>query len=142
MKDWPDYDGSVPVPETMTRPAAEVTGGLRRAADVVPPAAQPNYLASEIRGILDDLHDADHGAVPKRLVRERLVRLAETVETTTATETSELDLMVSGLEPDQEIRARAAEIIGSPSQLTVDSVERWRRTVDQVADYIRDGSKP
>lgn len=42
-----------------------------------------HHLAAELRGILDDLHDAEHGAVPKPLVRERLGRLAEHVEQAT-----------------------------------------------------------
>lgn len=119
MKDWSDEDISVPVPERLTSaPAAEVTG--------------------------------------ERLVRERLVRLAEaveklgeeTVETTTATETSELDLMVSGLEPDQEIRdrglVRAVDMLRIPDITVVldrGDVGLWE-LADQCAAYIRDGSKP
>lgn len=123
MKDWPDYDGSVPVPETMT------------SAAVAPQAAAqpPNYLAMELRQVIRDW--------PSPLAFARLTRLTEHVEVLGAV-SDELTAIPSGLEPEQEIRARAAEIIGSPSQLTVDSVERWRRTVDQVADYIRDGSRP
>lgn len=134
MKDWPDYDGSVPVPETMTRPAVEVTGG-----------PDPEWLAllDRARAGGEDAADAV-GDAYSRGIRVGLRRAAEAIlpAAVTTEETHELTAELVGLEPEQEIRARAAEIIGSPSQLTVDSAERWRRTVDQVADYIRDGSRP
>lgn len=104
-----------------------------------------NYLADELRQIAAEL-DAGIGTtlahLPARHQLESLIQRVEKLGGQPVEVDASTDLTVtSGLEPEQEIRARAAEIIGSPSQLTVDSVERWRRTADAVADYIRDGSK-
>jgi hypothetical protein len=115
-------------------------------------------LAAELRGILDDYHDAEHGNVPKVLVRERLERLAEHVERLAAEPveaTTELTASF-GLDPEQEIRARAAltaaTALGPAIAAAVAgpfSPEDFGRGRDALVNLtgvfialIRDGSRP
>lgn len=103
----------------------------------------PNYLALELQGILDDLHDAEHGVVPKRLVRERLERLTEHVERLGDELTELLEAVTSGLEPDQQIRAEALDaalriaLFGDRSAMVDDVLD----LADGLADWIRTGER-
>lgn len=121
--------------------AFDRVGESTRAFDRVANPPTTDHLAAELRGILDDLHDAEHGAVPKHLVRERLLRLTEHVEAlgaeTETTVTGEVDLTAAGLDPEQEIRARAALAARPPF-----GVRSQIEVAEEIAAYIRDGSRP
>lgn len=107
-----------------------------------------NHLADELRGILDDLHDAEHGDVPKALVRERLERLVEHVERL-ATKPVEVDASTEltasfGLEPEQEIRTQAARSLAwrYPSARNPEDYTEFWDQLDALADWIRTGQRP
>jgi hypothetical protein len=113
-------------------------------------ATATNLLAAELRGILDDLHDAEHGDAPKYLVRSRLERLAEHVERVGAGPDA-IELTGSfGLDPEQEIRARALAVAVDicdratmPDDFVVADYEVLVvGAADRLAAYIRDGARP
>lgn len=119
--------------------AAEVTG-----------APDPEWLAllDRARAGGDDAGDAVCDAY-SRGIQVGLRRAVDAVLPAAVTAEGELDAVVSGLEPDQEIRARAAEIVypGGPPFPVTDAWEAVTRAavyeeVDNMAAYIRDGSKP
>lgn len=103
-----------------------------------------DHLADELRGILDDLHDAEYGSVPKALVRERLLRLVEHVEQVGEPDGQVLD--VAGLDTDQEIRARAldvaAYVIGDVSGTVAGVAQHLVDLAEPLVDWIRAGQRP
>ena len=72
-----------------------------------------NYLADELRQIIADLVTPGTG---RELAHERLQRLTEYVERFAEPITGELDTLATGLDAEQEIRARAAAISISAMQ--------------------------
>lgn len=111
-----------------------------------------NYLGADLEEILTQLDDAGMRAtrVRRDLAKlvDRVVELgANPVEVDASTDLT----VTSGLKPEQEIRARAADIVypAGPSypafdegvfpMLTRDAVYD---EIDYMAAYIRDGSRP
>lgn len=60
--------------------------------------------------------------------------------------TAELEAIHAGLDPEQEIRARAAAIVGCPAMAGLPDSDNhraaWLEEAGFVAAYIRDGSRP
>lgn len=92
-----------------------------------------NHLANDIRDI-NDVYEQDPD-----LARRYVQKLAERVEQSDAS--TELTATF-GLEPEQEIRARAAEIVGPPPVTDANAMVAWDGAVVTLAAYIRDGSRP
>lgn len=98
-----------------------------------------NYLADELRQIVAALDDTPLMGQP---VHRQLLALTERVQALGDEPAEhELDAIVSGLEPEQEIRARAAEIAWPNLNATTPLPQSFE-VVAAIASYIRDGSRP
>jgi hypothetical protein len=97
-----------------------------------------NYFADELRQIIADLVTPGTG---RELARERLQRLTEYVERFAEPITGELDTLATGLDAEQEIRARALDVAASWLAY-LDRDEGLWDLADAYATYIRDGSRP
>lgn len=110
----------------------------------------PN-LAAELRQILDVFDGS-------KAVYQQLLRLAERVEQASSEpveSNASTELTANfGLEPEQEIRARALDIagrisreaarllLGTPASVPMEWTPHPARVADQIAAYIRDGARP
>ena len=113
-----------------------------------------DYLADELRQILDDLAKATRGE-DQSFAHQRLLRLAEHVERIGAQRAEATTELVAdcGMTADQQIRAAAVAAAVRMSaerdfyhELTdarvLDAVIAVTALADQIADYIADGSTP
>lgn len=131
MKDWSDDEGG--------RVPPSQDGPVHLPPSTTVHTGMPNYLANDLRQVLRDL---DAGLVTT--ASDQLTRIVERVEryaTELVTVDATTELQVSGLDPDQEIRVRAAEIV-FPGRSTPWELGDVVEVIDAVAAYIRDGSKP
>lgn len=125
---------SQPTGATWTWPEPD-TGPPQPLLPSIPP---PNLLAVDLRGILDDLGDKPERMTQREaLVYQRLLRLTEHVERVSADPAE----TTAGLDPEQEMRARALDVAASWLAYLDQESGLWE-LADQAAAYIRDGSRP
>jgi hypothetical protein len=102
-----------------------------------------NHLADELRQILTDLDNDPMSGHLEPTTRERLVVLIAHVERLHAEPEPTVELTASGLDPEQEIRARALEAAGRQEPADGwDGIGDLLDTADVFAGYIRTGARP
>jgi hypothetical protein len=99
-----------------------------------------NHLAVELRQIVTDLDQLDdhHFRTP---VRRRLLTLIENVERL-HDESEPAELESAGLDPEQEIRARALDAVARLFTGAPPTTFGATELAEDFAGYIRDGARP
>jgi hypothetical protein len=99
-----------------------------------------HHLADELRQIVADLDQLDdhHFRTP---VRRRLLTLIAHVERLHA-QPEPAELEVAGLDPEQEIRARALDAVARLFTGAPPTMFGATELAEDFADWIRDGSRP
>jgi hypothetical protein len=107
-----------------------------------------NHLADELRGILAELDNDPMSGHIEPITRERLVMLIAHVERLHAEPEPTVEITAAGLDPEQEIRARALDAAAGVAYYPLESGSA-AAVVNQVLDvaelltaWIRHGARP
>jgi hypothetical protein len=100
-----------------------------------------NHLADELREIDREL-DHDPCGYVEITTRQRLRALIANVERLHAEPESATELTASGLDPEQEIRARALDAVARLFTGAPPTMFGATELAEDFADWIRDGGRP
>jgi hypothetical protein len=101
-----------------------------------------NHLADELRGILAELDNDPMSGYVEITTRERLRALIAHVERLHAEPEPATELTASGLDPEQEIRARALDAVARLFTGAPPTTFSATELAEDFADWIRHGARP